>query len=95
MDNKLTIKCPFCGAEYPPSEIYYPDDLIGRPTDILKDNQGKIMGIVGKDVDPYATYECDYCHKKFLTEAVISFKTSPCKDIWDDDDDFAEVLKKD
>ena len=36
------IVCPVCGAEYLQSEIFVPDGIIGKPTDIVKNKKGKI-----------------------------------------------------
>ena len=41
--QEILIKCPHCNAEYLPAEIYYPDEFLGRPTDINKiHNTGKL-----------------------------------------------------
>ena len=47
MENKI-IKCPYCDAEYFPAELFYRDDLLGRPTDIEKSHFGEILYSSGK-----------------------------------------------
>ena len=74
------IKCPHCGAEYLPGEIYMPGSLIGQPDDIVKDSLGRIL------YEDYSTPErepsmlehfiCDYCEKPFIIEATVTYKSS-------------------
>ena len=45
MGNKQIIKCPFCGAEYLPSEIYIPSDFLPKFEDLTKDENGKIVAV--------------------------------------------------
>lgn len=70
------IICPHCGAEYLPAEIYYPNEFLGKPTDIEKTN-GKIESYLGKSMNPKETFVCDSCFNKFEVTAKISFKTQP------------------
>ena len=35
--NDIVIKCPYCNAEYLPSEIIFPKEFFGTPSEILKD----------------------------------------------------------
>ena len=39
------IKCPHCGREYLPVEIFYPASFFGKPTTVYRDEQGKIENI--------------------------------------------------
>lgn len=74
---ELIIKCPHCGAEYLPAEIYYPDEFLGKPSDINKvHNTGKLDYYSGKSMNPHEEYVCDYCGTRFYVEAIVSFKTS-------------------
>ena len=41
--TKGLIKCPFCGAEYSPSEIFMPGELIGKADNVIKDPTGRIL----------------------------------------------------
>lgn len=72
---KLTIKCPECGYEYLPCEIYYPQDL-GKATNIVRDMEGKIIYYDGSTIDTDAEYKCDNCNTVFKVDAKISFFTS-------------------
>lgn len=68
------IICPHCGAEYLPSEIYYPDKFLGKPHDIDKVNSGKIDNFLGKSMDLEESYQCDFCDTKFRVTAKVQFK---------------------
>lgn len=67
------IKCPECGAEYLPAEIFYPDEFLGTPKNIEKDIIGNIMYFGGRDMNLTETYRCDYCKRKLTVEANVSF----------------------
>lgn len=72
------IRCPHCGAEYLPGEIYLPGALIGQPNDLVKDSVGKILYEdyqEGKEPNVEEHYICDYCDKPFIIEATVTYKT--------------------
>jgi hypothetical protein len=71
------IKCPHCGAEYLPGEIYMPGAIIGQPDDIVKDSLGRILYEdypEGKEPDMVEHFICDYCDKPFIVEATVTYK---------------------
>lgn len=73
------IRCPHCGAEYLPGEVYMPGDLIGQPDDIVRDSLGKIIyeDYDSEDREPSLIehFTCEYCDKPFIVEASITYKT--------------------
>lgn len=70
------IKCPECGWEYLPAEIYYPNSFLGKPKDINKEYMtGKILDYMGNSMNLSETFTCDNCGTKFKTTAIISFNT--------------------
>ena len=72
------IRCPHCGAEYLPGEIYIPGAFLGRPDDIVRDSFGRLLYEdyqVGREPDMIERFICDYCDKPFITEATITYKT--------------------
>jgi DNA-directed RNA polymerase subunit RPC12/RpoP len=73
------IKCPHCGAEYLPGEIYLPSSLIGQPDDIVKDGLGRILyeDYSSEDKEPNMTehFVCEYCEKPFIIEATVTYKS--------------------
>ena len=72
--EKFVIKCPNCGYEYLPNEIYYPQDL-GNAHNVYRDLEGKILYYDGANIDNEAEYICDGCNCKFKVKADIKFFT--------------------
>jgi hypothetical protein len=73
------IRCPFCGGEYLPGEIFMPGSLIGQPTEVIRDSFGKILyedyGTESREPDMIEHFICDYCDKPFIIEATVTYKT--------------------
>ena len=73
------IRCPHCGAEYLPGEIYMPGSLIGQPDEIVKDPFGRILyedySTEAREPDMLEHFICDYCDKPFIVEASTAYKT--------------------
>lgn len=69
------IICPVCGTEYLPAEVYLPNELLGRPSDIERDITGKILSFCGKTLSPKETYTCDKCNSLFEVFAKVQFNT--------------------
>lgn len=68
MDDKdkfFTIKCPKCGAEYTLADIFFPEDLLGKPTNVIKDDEGKILFIEGEVPQLVEDWECERCGTDF------------------------------
>ena len=78
LDKKVTtIKCPQCGREYLPAEIFYPKHFFGVPRNIEKNNKtGEIEYFSGESMDLSEDYICDSCGCNFEVYAKISFKVS-------------------
>lgn len=85
MAKKTTIRCPYCGREYLPGEIYIPEDFVGQPTEIIKDDEGNVIGFEGEDMNTEETFVCEHCGKEFKIDASITFKTEPIKDLFKED----------
>lgn len=87
MKKKLiVIKCPHCGYEYLPSEIYYANDFLGSPKNIIKDDDGTITYFGGESMNLEEEYVCDNCDHKFKIVANVSFDAEEVKeeDNWED-----------
>ena len=72
------FKCPHCGAQYLPGEVYMPGQLIGHPEDVVKDSLGKILYEdyrEGQEPELVEHFTCEYCDKPFIVEACITYKT--------------------
>lgn len=69
------IKCPYCGAEYLPSEIFMPEDLLDKTYTIHKTKDGIIEFAEGDDAELIESYTCDYCNKEFKVYANIEYNS--------------------
>lgn len=94
MAKKTSIRCPHCNCEYLPAEIYFPDQLLGHPSEIIKDESGNILGYQGSDMNTVEQYCCDKCDHLFSIDAVVTFKTTAVNDIFEVDDDFKDIANK-
>ena len=56
------LKCPVCGEEYLPGEIFYPKYIIGNPKNIIKNDSGKIEYWEDEDLVNTESYICDKCN---------------------------------
>lgn len=75
MVKKSIIHCPNCNAEYLPAEIYIPNSFMGKPSKVLRFNDGSIDDFFGKDMDLNEQYTCDFCDTKFYVKAFVKFNT--------------------
>lgn len=91
-ENKIKhiIKCPYCGAEYLPEEIFYPDSFFGKPTDIIKNSKGEIEFFNGESLNLKEHYCCDYCNKEF--DVVVGITLEAVKD--DFNEDYSSTIYK-
>lgn len=85
MEENYKIKCPHCGAEYLPAEIFV-SDLLGNPRNIIRDEDGKIEHFDGEPMSLTESYCCDYCGCKFAIYGKVDFIT----DFYMADEDFEE-----
>lgn len=73
------IRCPHCGAEYLPGEIYMPNSLTGQPSEIVKDSFGKILYedyyTEMREPDMVEHFTCEHCEKPFVIEATVTYRT--------------------
>lgn len=72
------IRCPHCGAEYLPGELYMPGSIIGQPDEVIRDSFGKIIyedyATETREPDLVEHFTCEYCEKPFIVEATITYK---------------------
>lgn len=69
------INCPHCGYEYLPAEIFVPRAYFGRPTEIERDANGKLVSYEGTSVDLFEKYVCDNCNKEFRIVSKLQLTT--------------------
>ena len=74
-----TIACPNCKYEYLPAEIYLPKYYFGKPVNIERDAEGKIVSYQGSSIDLFETYICDKCKHEFRIISKIGFSTEDSK----------------
>jgi DNA-directed RNA polymerase subunit RPC12/RpoP len=67
LGNKHIIRCPYCDAEYFPSEIFIPKNFVGTARHMGRDAS------IGTNMDLVESYTCDSCGNIFITEACVSF----------------------
>lgn len=80
LQPKKVITCPHCKWTYLPGEILYGDNVVGVPTQIVRDALGHVIyEEYKKDCEPLAEekYYCDNCGKPFIVEYELSVKTKP------------------
>ena len=94
MAKKTTIRCPKCGCEYLPGEIYYPNHFLGRPEQVFRDEEGNVLGVNGTDMDTTEEYTCDRCGAHFSVDASVTFRTTLIPDLFKDDDEFFDTEKE-
>lgn len=88
------IRCPKCGYEYTAAEIFYPEDLLGRPEGIMRDDRGHIVFVEGEQPQLSETYDCNECGTTFRATLSIVSSCTYNKAL-DDDDVFVIDLKAD
>lgn len=94
MDKDLNvIVCPYCKTEYLPSEIFIPDTFFGRPEDIERSGDGRVLQYTGTGMDLKEEYKCDCCDKTFYISTQIKFNTSPLDSKLDFDEEYETPLK--
>lgn len=84
----LIIKCPKCGCEYLPAEIYYPDKFLGSPYSITKISNEVVFG--GDNMNLEEVYECDNCGTTFVVNASVSFNAK-IKEEFNFDDEYTTI----
>ena len=90
-ENLIKIRCPHCGWEYLPGEIFLPDHFLGQPVNIDKDITGKILCYDGVVQNTNENFECVNCGKKLNLSATIKFN---CELVKEEDFDLTHTSKK-
>lgn len=93
--NPNIIKCPHCGFEYHPSEIFYPNAFFGRTDSLIKSPVGKILYVdyqEGEEPNFQEHFECEDCGKSFVINATVSYSTSKVSEEVDFDNPYVSLL---
>ena len=91
MAKKNAIRCPHCGREYLPGEIFYPKDFLGQPKNVINDHEGNVIDYEGSDMNLKETFVCESCNTNFEVDATITFKTGLVRDLFADDDFVSKI----
>ena len=80
LQPRKVIKCPHCGWEYLPSEIFYSDSFAGKLVlgSVIRDPLGHILyEEYEEDCAPLAEehYCCDNCGKPFVVELETKYNS--------------------
>lgn len=89
----MNITCPYCGAEYHPSEIFIPSVLIGKPVYIRRNIENKIESLVKDSSCNTESYVCDYCNNEFSVIATMKFDSKKLQKIDMEEDHFSKMFK--
>lgn len=89
------IKCPKCGAEFTPSEILYPDSVLGKPSSLIKDEHGKIIVCIDDNYSDTESYTCDYCGEQLQLNVKLNIDVKKESDIDFDTDYISPIYKFD
>lgn len=73
MSKYQLIRCPYCGTEYLPGEIFLPKHFLGQPKRVSKDFSGKILDYEGIPQSLNESYTCDKCMSNFTVTANITY----------------------
>ena len=68
-------KCPYCGREYMPSELLYPENVLPSIGEPVRDEKGAIEFCTGSDELSSETYVCDGCGREFVVMPSLSVET--------------------
>ena len=90
--EQYLIRCPVCGQEYLAAELFLPTDLLGKPTDIVKRNDGKLDFYMGEKPSYTTEYCCDNCNTNFRVRARIYYDVTT-NDYDNFDKDYTSKLK--
>ena len=85
INSDLIIRCPHCGYEYLPNEIFYPDELLGDAFNVIRDENGKIIFHEGNNMNLEEEYVCDWCNKTFKVKMQVKLITEKPEIDFDDE----------
>lgn len=87
------VKCPVCGTQYLPAEIFMPDSVFGKQYDITKTETGEIKFYLGEDPELEEEFVCDSCLTKLKVTMKMSFDVEAFKEI-DFDEEYTTEINK-
>ena len=79
------IKCPICGQEYHPAEIFIPKAFFGNPGEIVRNPAGQIEFFTGTGMNTEEEFVCENCGKKLRINATVEFETVVDEDSFEEE----------
>lgn len=92
MKDIPVIKCPICGAEYMPSEVFIPESFFGKQTEVIRNPDGTMNFYIGDDMDLVEEFICETCSSKLKINANLSFNVTCVDDTFDEE--YEEAINK-
>lgn len=95
VSNIAKVKCPHCGWEYLPCEIFMPNDFAGKSKNIIRDALGKILYVEfedGFEPEQKEKYICDNCGKEFTAQCSMAATTDVIDEAEDFSNEFVSLL---
>lgn len=89
------VKCPKCGFNYLPAEVYYPDKLLGHPTNIVRSDKGEVISYGGSSMDLTEYFQCEHCGANFKSMGIVKFVPYPQEDLDFDEEEYVTKLAPD
>lgn len=80
-EKLVKIKCPVCGWEYLPEEVYV--KILGKPQNIVRNEKGQIIHFTGDSIDPEEDFTCEHCKTELKIILEPKFKIE--YDVWEDE----------
>lgn len=91
MENYI-IQCPRCGRQYHFQEIVMPTTVFQHIDGIIRNEDGKVVGVIGDKISNEEFYFCDTCDAPLKIKVKLSFEVS-IEDKYDFTTDYTTVLK--
>lgn len=88
------IECPHCKRQYTIQEIYLPNYLLGKATDVVRNEDGQVEAFDGVEQDLNEQFTCEECNYTFKVKAKIDFDTEIVEDE-SFDSDYSTTIYKD
>lgn len=93
--KRPVIKCPHCGWEYTPADIFYPGEIIGKPDSVVRDALGKIIYHEyqeGEEPEQTESFICEECGKPFVVEPIVTYKVKKEEEALDFTEQYVSLL---
>ena len=87
------IKCPICGYEYLPAEIFFADEFLGEPGEIIRPMGKEIDCYLGDGMKLAEDFVCDSCGTPLHIAASVAFTVTANPDLNMDIDSTTKIVR--